>query len=289
MIHRNHGLVSFECDFCAEVLDTHESDFRIALNMSAREGWLARKWGDVWKHSCAKCARDEATKQPAKVAEKPKMPVWSYSFLSKYEQCPRQAYYLYVAPKDQRPPYVESPQQKIGNDGHKAMERRLSVGEPLPPAYQAAEGFALGLAQLPVQAELKLGITSQGQSCAFFADDVWGRGTADVVVVQGPVAQMYDWKWANRREDPKELRVQALLLHARYPHLTRIVGNYVWMREGKLGVPHDLSDTGAIWRSINGQMETIRKFAEMDHWPPKEGPLCAFCNVAKCEFRRAPK
>jgi len=55
MLDRQHGQLKFECDVCADTLDTDTSDFSEAIRTLKNEGWSARKIGADWIHSCAEC------------------------------------------------------------------------------------------------------------------------------------------------------------------------------------------------------------------------------------------
>ena len=56
MLDRQHGKFQFECDGCGDVLATDERDFAEARAAFTNAGWLARKWGQDWIHSCPECA-----------------------------------------------------------------------------------------------------------------------------------------------------------------------------------------------------------------------------------------
>jgi hypothetical protein len=49
------GPVTFCCDSCGEVEDTHCTDFGGALAKVRSRGWTARKDGDDWLHFCGDC------------------------------------------------------------------------------------------------------------------------------------------------------------------------------------------------------------------------------------------
>jgi hypothetical protein len=55
MLDRQKGNVVFECDTCGESLDSETGSFDSAMNLFRREGWKARKVGDVWTHKCEAC------------------------------------------------------------------------------------------------------------------------------------------------------------------------------------------------------------------------------------------
>lgn len=53
---RYNGPISFVCDDCTEVDDTHCEDFDSALAKVKTHGWTIRKVGDEWHHYCQDCA-----------------------------------------------------------------------------------------------------------------------------------------------------------------------------------------------------------------------------------------
>lgn len=60
MLDRQGGVILFECDGCAAVLDTREGDFDAAHDRFKTEGWRAGsrkrlgKW--EWTHRCPDCS-----------------------------------------------------------------------------------------------------------------------------------------------------------------------------------------------------------------------------------------
>jgi len=55
MMDRQRGKILFECDSCDEVLNTETGDFDDARDQLNRDGWKARKIGDIWLHGCPDC------------------------------------------------------------------------------------------------------------------------------------------------------------------------------------------------------------------------------------------
>jgi hypothetical protein len=56
MLARIHGKINFECDGCAEVLDTETKDFDEAMRVLRGEMWDSQKIGADWAHYCSRCA-----------------------------------------------------------------------------------------------------------------------------------------------------------------------------------------------------------------------------------------
>lgn len=211
----------------------------------------------------------------------PKPLVFSYTFLNTYLICPHQAYHRYVL---RDVPFTETREIAHGNRVHGAMEQRVAGGKPLPADLRDHESFACVFDGRHAQVELKLGIDAGGKPVDYWAGNVKLRGKIDCVVLNGTRAHLTDWKTGKPREDPFELEIGALLLHARHLNLLQITGNYAWLRESRVGQLHDLSDTKATWLRVNRiiyEVESDRTFEK------KQTPLCGWCPVKSCEFNRA--
>lgn len=212
--------------------------------------------------------------------------VGSYSLFKSFSTCPYQAYRRYVI-RDIL--YVESPEQKIGNDGHKAMELRIGGNKPLPVAFQHLEPFARVFDGRTVKVEWKMGVKESGHPVDFWDSDVWLRGTADVALIEGRKAYLADHKWASKWEDPFELKVHAVLVHARHPHLKQILGQYLWHRQEQVGELHDVSNTRETWAEIKRIRHDIDECVKTGQWRKQKNKLCAWCSVFDCENNSNPK
>jgi len=215
---------------------------------------------------------------------------WSYSSINTYDTCPRRYYYMYEAPKGTLPREAKSEQQLVGDRFHEAAKKALRLGDPMPEEFRQWQRFVREVAAVgkPMHVELKLGMREDGSTCEFFAPDVWGRGTLDVVFVDATHAWIGDWKTGKVREDPLELAIQAVLLKAKWPSLERITGSYIWLRDDAMGTPHDLSNTEKVLARIRDTLAKIDARQKTSIWPPDEGVLCGWCPVTKdlCEHKR---
>ena len=221
--------------------------------------------------------------------------VGTYSILNSYRNCPHQMGRRYVV-KDLGP-YVETPEIAWGNKVHLAMEQRVQGGKPLPVEMQGWEVFAAPLAahEAGVRCELKLGVTQDFLPCDFWAEDVWFRGKLDVAMIKGPNAYIVDWKTGKSTyEDPLELETGAALLRAKFSHIEKITGNYVWLKENRLGERYDLSDTRQTWSTVQRLMDEIAAKVKStdpvwDVWEKQPSGLCSWCPVKDCEHWRERK
>lgn len=214
--------------------------------------------------------------------------VYSYTMLNTADTCLHRAYRQYVK-RDIA--YVETPEMKFGNEVHTAMEHRIG-GKPLPEPMRQWEPLAAPFARPGARAEMKLGITRDAKPAEFFGRDVFLHGKIDVTLINGTSAFLPDWKTGSSRyESPFELEIQALMLKVANPHLTKIGGCYVWLKENRIGQQYDLSDVNSTWAKVNNKVEAIEDAMAGREWPKTKGPLCGYCGVKDCEnqFEAKPK
>lgn len=216
--------------------------------------------------------------------------IHSFSAISCYENvCPYQYQQTYIL---KTVPYVETPERKKGNDAHRALAHRAGAGVPLPPEMAQWESFCAPFDGMRARTELKLGITDTGKEVDYWdKNSVWLRGALDAVVVNNTTAYLNDWKLVKNPQYSKrfELEVHALLLHASYPHLTTIKGTYSFLNQGQLSEVYDLSDTGSTWRKVKSITQSIERDRALGKFEKRQGPLCGWCDVVRCEHNRKRK
>lgn len=217
--------------------------------------------------------------------------IYSFSMLNAYRSvCPQQMFQTYIA---RTIPYEETPERKKGNDLHKAMEMRVPGGKPLPNGMQQYEPFAAAFDGRNAVSEPQLSITRFRKPCGYYDNKtndpekrVFLRGKADVVVMSGDSAYFADWKSGRdniKYEDPFELRVHAMMLHAKYPNLKKIAGQYIWLQTMRLSQMYDLSDADATWNEVNRLAEAIERDRTRGVFEKKRSGLCSYCGYKECE------
>lgn len=207
--------------------------------------------------------------------------VGTFTILSSYKNCGHQMFRRYVA-KDQ--PYVETPEMKFGNEVHSAFEYRVGSQKPLPETMKDWEKFAAPFDGLMPLVEQKLGINAEGRAVGFWDGSVWFRGKADLAIIKGETAYINDWKTGKSSyEDPFELETNAVLIHAKNPHLKKIVGSYTWLKEGRVSQMYDLSDTRRTWTEMCRLMGEILERKKTGQFEKTKSGLCGYCSVEDCE------
>lgn len=207
--------------------------------------------------------------------------VWSYSLLHNFRDiCPHQGEARYVT-KTIR--FVETPETKFGNEVHEAMALRVGGGKPLPQNMMQWERFAVPFDGKGAKTEEWYQVDDTGMTCLKFGPRKVGHGKLDLVIVKNDIGYLADWKTGNSKyEDPFELAVNAVLLKGKYPHLNKIIGQYVWLKDGRLSKPYDVSDTAATWREIGSIMQTVYNYRKLSEYPKRTSGLCGYCQRYDC-------
>lgn len=215
------------------------------------------------------------------VMEKPF--AWSYSKLKNYEACPKRHYHVDLI-KDCKE--EDSEQLLWGNQVHKALAKRLSVGSPLPPGMEqygkwcerilATEGTIL--------VEQQLAITRDFAPCEWFGKAAWYRGVADVLKITGPVALAVDWKTGKILEDAVQLALMAACVFAHHPAVHKIRTEFVWLKDGcSSREDFDRESMATMWRNIWQRVEQLEHAHKTTSYPAKPGYLCRkWCPVSSC-------
>lgn len=207
--------------------------------------------------------------------------VYTYTNIAAYENCPHAMFRRYIK-KDI--PYVETPEMAFGNAVHTAFEHRVGSGKPLPDNMRQWEPFAAPFDNRQATTERKLGCTDKGKPTGFFDNGVWLRGKVDLAIEGATTAYMCDWKsGSGKYESPFELEIGALLLKANNLALTKVVGNYVWLKENRVGQQYDLSTFRSTWDKVNEIVKRIEHDKAEGEFPKKKSGLCGWCSVKDCE------
>lgn len=222
-----------------------------------------------------------------------KLPIGTYSFYNQLENCPHQAFHVYVA---KSVPWVSTPEKEWGNTVHKAMENRIKHGSPLPDGLEdcerVAESFHALSKLVPVQAELSLAMTAQGTPCDYEdKTSGWFRGKIDTAVFNTPKthAWIVDWKTGNVREEPFELECGALLLKVHYPQLETVTVQYYWMKTAQEGLRYTIREHANTFDRLHRLRSEAEGYLNASYgtnglsWPKRKSPLCDWCAVKSCE------
>lgn len=213
--------------------------------------------------------------------------IWSYSLLHCFRDiCAHQGQARYI---DKSIKFVETPEIQHGNRGHSALELRVGGGKPLPLEFEHCEKFARPFDGRGAKTEDWYYIGTDGKACDRFANNKFGHGKLDLLLIQDDTAFLNDWKFGNSKyEDPFELEIGALLVHAKYPRLKKIMGTYTWIKDDRVSKVYDLSDTAKTWKEVCSIMQTILNYRKIDEFPKRRSGLCNWCQRWDCDQNGNP-
>jgi len=213
---------------------------------------------------------------------------WSYSSIKTFDQCPKKYYHLKVA-KDVKD--TGSVATVYGQEVHKAAEDYIKDGVPIPEKFAYIRGVVerIGEQEGEKHTELRMGLKKvEGgyEPCKFLGKDVWWRGIADVVVINGDTAYSIDYKTSKNAKyaDTKQLDLVAGALFVHYPQLDRIRSALIFLVSNDvIKKDHYKEHTDKYLSTFNPILDRLQAAEENGVWNAVTGPLCRFCPVVSCK------
>lgn len=219
------------------------------------------------------------------------MTAWSYSSIKTFTQCPRKYHHLKVLKdvKDQ-----QNAAALYGEQAHKAAEDYVAKGTPIEPKFKVMQGIAEVLNAMPGEKfpELKMGIKKVAggyEPSDFKAPDVWWRGIADLVIVDGENAKLVDYKTGKNAKyaDTKQLDLLAGALFVLKPEVKVIKSALAFVVSNDFISKTHTADLRDSYLSVfDKDLNALEEAHESGVWNPVSGPLCGWCPVSSCEYHR---
>jgi hypothetical protein len=210
---------------------------------------------------------------------------WSYSSLSLFNQCPKKYYHLRVA-KDFVEPETEA--LTYGTKVHEAAEFYIRDGKPIPPEFAYMQEILDMLKNLPGEklCEYEMGLTKNLEPCGFKDKDVWWRGIADLVIMDGDKAYLVDYKTgkSSKYADTKQLEILSLALFKHFPKLKKIKAGLLFVVAKDIVKANYTRETQepywVRWLQDTTQMELAHA---NEVWNARPNFSCKnFCAVVSC-------
>jgi hypothetical protein len=188
-----------------------------------------------------------------------------------------------------------------GDEVHKAFEKRIASGTPLPNTMTRYDHWAAGiLAMEPegveIKAENRLAITKDFEPTGFFASDVWFRAVIDVIAVTpswsweslppGKVAITLDWKTGAVKPEIEQLGLSAQVVFAHHPEVTSVVSSYIWLGDNKTTpAVYKKENMTPLWNKLWPEIKTLENAFNTTTYPAKPSGLCKnYCPVTSCQY-----
>ena len=213
---------------------------------------------------------------------------WSYSSIKTFEQCPKKYYHLKVL-KDIK----DSGSQATiyGQEVHQAAEDYVKDGTPIPEKFayirKVVERISKQKGDKYTEHKMGLKKTEDGyETCKFLGKDVWWRGIADVVIINGNTAYSIDYKTSKnaRYADTKQLDLVAGGLFVEFPEVDTIKSALLFVVSGDLiRKNHYREHMSKYINTFEPTLDRLDTAEQTAVWNAVSGPLCRFCPVVSCE------
>ena len=201
-------------------------------------------------------------------------------------QCPRKYHRLRVV-KD----IIEPPQEHLiyGSAVHKAAEEYVRDDTPIPEKYGFIQEYLDPLKALPGDklCEHEMGLTKNFEPCGFRDKNVWFRGIADLLIINGNKARIVDYKTSksSRYADKKQLELLSLLTFKHFPQVESVKASLLFLVCKDL-VPAEFSEDQQYdcWQKWVVETNQLESAMITDVWNPKPNFTCrGWCPVTDCE------
>jgi RecB family exonuclease len=216
------------------------------------------------------------------------MPAWSYSSIKTFDQCPKKYFHLKVL-KDVKDEPGEA--ADYGTAVHEAAELFITQGAPIPEKFAFMRPIVEPLAkkQGTKYAEIKIGVTKELQPCGFFDADVWYRGIADLLIVNGSKAWLVDYKTGKNAKyaDMKQLDLLAGAVFIHFPEVETIKSALLYVVSQEMPKKtHQRENLATYMGVFDPQLESLSDAMDNGVWNAKSSGLCGWCPVQSCEHWR---
>lgn len=216
------------------------------------------------------------------------LPAWSYSSISTYITCPRK----YYAEKVSREvPYEDTEATLYGKALHLAAEEFIRDGTPIPTQFAYIQPMLDKLSALSGDkyCELEVGIAQQDGrlvACGFKDKDVWFRGIADLVIVDGDKARIIDYKTGKSAKyaDTKQLALMAAAVFLKFPEVKHIRAGLLFVVAKEfIKEEYTFERRFDIFAKLDDALQQRAVSYETNVWNPKPNGLCKkWCGALSC-------
>jgi hypothetical protein len=171
---------------------------------------------------------------------------------------------------------------------HTAAEEYIRDDTPLPEKFRFAEKSLNNLKDRPGEklCEYKFGLTENLEPCGFFDDDVWFRGIADLIILDGDTARVVDYKTGKsaRYADTGQLELMALATFKHFPEIKKVEAGLMFViAESLVKDSYEVAAAPILWNKWLKDYARMEKALETNVWNPRPSGLCRMhCAVLEC-------
>jgi hypothetical protein len=186
--------------------------------------------------------------------------------------------------------YIEKETEAMlyGTLFHEAAENFVKNDTPIPEKFKYAEAALISLKNKPGKklCEYKLGLTEDLEPCGFFDENVWFRGIADLIILDGDTAWVVDYKTGKsaRYADKGQLELMALATFKHFPEVKKVKAGLLFViAKALIKDSYDSTAAPILWKKWLADYARMEKALETDTWNPRPSGLCRqHCAVIDC-------
>lgn len=209
---------------------------------------------------------------------------WSYSKLKNWRTCPKR-YYLIDVTKKYKEDFTGE-HLAWGKQVHTAFEERVRDGKPFPVGMEDFEDAAARLAARPgsILVEQQMAITEKLDPTGWFDKNVWFRGIADYLNINGPVALAIDYKTGKIVEDSEQLALLAECIFSHHPTVQAVRTEFWWLKdEAATRVDFYRSGRKTLWAKLLPEVTMLKDAHKSLDFPARPSGLCRrHCIIKEC-------
>lgn len=210
---------------------------------------------------------------------------WSYSSIKMFDQCPKKYYHLRVI-KD----VVDPPNEAAiyGKDFHSAAEHYVRDDTPLPPQFAFVKDTLDNLKHLPGDkyCEHEMGLTENLEPCGFKDPEVWWRGIADLLIINGDEARCIDYKTGKSAKyaDTGQLELMALAIFKHFPQVKKVKAGLLFViSKNFIKDSYMAEQQDKMWTKWLTEYRRMKSAYNNNVWNPRPSGLChKHCLVLEC-------
>lgn len=185
---------------------------------------------------------------------------------------------------------VEPPQEHLlyGTAVHKAAEEYVRDGTPIPEKYAFIQPQLDALIKIKgdKHCEYEMGLTKNLEPCGFKDENVWWRGIADLIIINGDKCYLVDYKTSksSKYADTKQLELLSLAIFKHFPQVKKIKAGLLFLVVNDFVTrEYEGESMGSAWIQWVDATNTLEVCMNLNVWNPKPNFTCkSWCPVTDC-------
>jgi hypothetical protein len=131
-----------------------------------------------------------------------------------------------------------------------------------------------------------MGLTENLDACGFKDPNMWWRGVADLLVINGEEARVLDYKTGKSAKyaDTDQLELMALAIFKHFPQVKKVKAGLLFVvSKNFIKDSYSFENQDKMWHKWISEYNRMKFSYENDVWNPRPSGLCKkHCLVLEC-------